>query len=203
MKKLLMAGAVLTILGTACNNSNNDKASNADSLNNATTTTTTTTKTVRTVEVTPVIKASFEKSYPAAKEVAWVKYEPMPETESIDWEMTGWPTLDTSDYMANFTIDNSPYWSWYTYEGDWVGTYTPINTSGLPDPVNATVQKEFPGYTISSVNKEMDKHRTAYEIKMQNGEDKMKALIGADGKLLKKKGKEAGIKIKEKPVKDS
>ena len=127
----------------------------------------------------------------------------MPETESIDLEMAGWPALDTSDYLANFTIDNSPYWSWYTNEGDWVGTYTSLNTSGLPDPVNATVQKEFPGYTITSVNKEIDKKRTAYEIKLQNGADNMKALIAADGALLKKKGKVAGNKIKEKPVKDS
>ena len=201
MKKLLMLSAVLGILGTGCNNSNNDKISNTDTLNNATTTSTT--KTVRTVEITPVIKTSFEKSYPAAKEVAWVKYEPMPETESVDWEMTGWPALDTSAYMASYTMDNLPYWSWYTSEGDWVGTYASVNTSGLPDPVNATMQKEFPGYTISSVSKEFDKKRTAYEIKMQNGADKMKALIGEDGRLLKKKGKEAGIKIKEKPVKDS
>lgn len=203
MKKLLVAGAVLSAFTLGCNSSDDGKAGNADSLNNASSTSTTSTTTTRTVEVTPIIRSNFEKTYPAAKQVVWVKYEPMPEVESIDWELAGWPRLDTSDYMANFTIDNSPYWSWYTYEGDWVGTYTPVNTSGLPDPVNTTVLREFPGYTISSVNKENDKNRTAYEIKMQNGEDKMKALIAENGTLLKKKGKEAGIKIKEKPVKDS
>jgi len=70
----------------------------------------------------------------------------------------------------------------------------------LPDAVNKTLESQFPGYTITNVNKENDKNRTAYEIKMEKGEDKMKALIDQNGNVMKKKGKENGEKIKEKNV---
>jgi len=152
---------------------------------------------VKTVEVTPVIKTKFTEKYPAATKVEWTKYDAQAPI-IIDWELTGWPQPDSMDYIANYNIDNADYWTWYTPEGDWVATVSTINVANVPDAVNKTLRSQFEGYTVTSVNKENDKNRTAYEIKMEKGEDKMKALIDEKGNIMKKKGKENGEKIKEK-----
>ena len=63
--------------------------------------------------------------------------------------------------------------------------------------------RQFPGFTIVSAKKENDKNRTAYEIKLENGDNKVKILADESGKILKKKADINGEKTKEKPVKDS
>ena len=196
MKKIqFLTIAVAAITFSACNNSA-DKNNATDTLSQQTMTTTS--KEMKTVIVTEPVKMSFEKKYPKAQNVEWTRFEPEVQPATIEWDLTGWPMPDTLDYVARYTMDAADYWSWYTNEGDWIGTVTTINTSGLPDAVDATIKKEFPGYTISSVDKEMDKDRTAYEVQMDKGEDKMKALIDENGNIIKKKGKEDGVKIKEK-----
>jgi hypothetical protein len=101
--------------------------------------------------------------------------------------------------VAKFSANDAYYWVWYNETGDWIGTVAEVTDySSLPAAVNNTIKTQFPGFTIKSVDKENDKNRTAYEIQMENGEDKMKALIAEDGTVIKKKGKIDGEKIKEK-----
>jgi hypothetical protein len=204
MKKIMFPLAVLVIAATtSCNNSADaDKTQVKDTVV-TTTAENTQSKRVRSgkvVEVMPVIQTRFTEKYPAAKEVEWTKYDNTMQPVDIDWDLTGWAPLDTSYYTANYVIDNTDYWSWYTPSGDWVATVATIPSNGLPAAVNKTLETEFPGYTVTSINKENDKNRTAYEIKMEKGEDKMKALIDESGNVMKKKGKVNGEKVKEKNV---
>jgi uncharacterized membrane protein YkoI len=97
-------------------------------------------------------------------------------------------------------MDGTDYWAWYTSNGEWVGTVSTINVANVPSPVNQTLQNQFNGYNVVSVDKENDKRRTAYEVQMEKGEDKMKVLIDENGTILKKKGKESGVKTKEKAI---
>jgi hypothetical protein len=205
MKKIMFPFAVLAITATtSCNNSADaDKTQVKDTMVTSTASNDTHSKRVRTgkvVEVMPVIQTRFTEKYPTAKEVEWTKYEAEMQPLDIDWDLTGWAPLDTTVYTANYMMDNTDYWSWYTASGDWIATVASIPSNGLPEAVNKTLQSEFAGYTITSVNKENDKNRTAYEIKMEKGEDKMKALIDESGNVMKKKGKENGVKVKEKNV---
>ncbi|WP_462254518.1 PepSY-like domain-containing protein [Ferruginibacter sp.] len=196
---IITASVAVMALMTACNNTDSSKTSeNKDTAVVVTSDRMDKTVTVKTVEVTPVIKTKFETKYPKATEVQWTKYESVP--MDLDWELTGWPALDTMDYAAKYTIDNTDYWTWYTPEGEWIATVSTINVAGVPDAVNKTLQSQFEGYTVTSVNKENDKNRTAYEVKMEKGEDKMKALIDEKGNIMKKKGKENGVKVKEKNI---
>ena len=194
---IITASVAVMALMTACNNTDSSKTSeNKDTAVVVTTDKMDKMVTVKTVEVTPVVKTKFETKYPKATEVQWTKYEAVP--MDLDWELTGWPALDTMDYAAKYTIDNTDYWTWYTPEGEWIATVSTINVAGVPDAVNKTLQSQFEGYTVTSVNKENDKNRTAYEIKMEKGEDKMKTLIDEKGNVMKKKGKVNGEKVKEK-----
>jgi len=151
----------------------------------------------KTVEVQPAVQTKFTEKYPKAADVQWVRYTDMPPVD-IEWDWTGWPVLDSTDYAVNYNIDTTDYWSWYTPEGNWISTVTPVKSTEVPSAVNSVLQSQFANYTVTSVKRENDKNRTAYEIKMENGEDKMKVLIDENGNIMKKKGKENGQKTKEK-----
>ena len=204
MKRQLFPFALLVIAAsTGCNSSGTADTTKVKDTTVVITTDNTHSKRIKNakvVEVIPVVKTIFIAKYPTATDVEWTKYDDAVQPVDFDWELAGWAPLDTTIYTASYTIDNTDYWSWYTPTGDWIGTVSTFSNNNLPDAVNQTLQSQFPGYTITSVNKENDKNRTAYEIKMEKGEDKMKALIDERGNLMKKKGKENGQKIKEKNV---
>ena len=194
VKNWVLGSAVMAVLascGEAGSNTNNP---------DSTTNTTETKRTTRTVEVPVATRTSFEAKYPQAANVTWNYHEPdIIVPIPIEWDWLNWPAIDSNDMVANFTVNNDDYWVWYDDSGDWIGTITEVSDySGLPAAVNNTIKAQFPGYTIVSVDKENDKNRTAYEIKLENGEDKMKALIAENGQVMKKKGKVDGEKIKEK-----
>jgi hypothetical protein len=199
LKNALLVAAVCAF-AIACNNEG--PTSNAtDSSSVANQNTTSETKTKTSVEVPATTKTSFEAKYPKVGNVTWTRY--VTTDVPIEWDWVGWPVMDDNDYLATFEMDNSNYWVWYDDNGAWIGTVTEVNTSGLPDAVNSTIKSQFPGFTILSAKKENDKNRTAYEVKLENGSDKMKALIAEDGTLMKKKGTMSGQEVKEKPVKET
>ena len=87
----------------------------------------------------------------------------------------------------------------YDDKNNWVGTVSRVSDyKNLPEAVNNRIASDFAGYTITSVDKENDKDRTAYEIDLTKGDDKMTVLIAENGKVLKKKGTVNGEKTKEK-----
>jgi hypothetical protein len=191
VKNWVLGSAVIAVLascgeaGTSADNSDSTSAKE-------------TKKTTKSVEVPVAVRTSFEAKYPQAADVTWTYHEPTI-VVPVEWEWITWPAIDTTDVVANFTVNNDDYWVWYDESGDWIGTVAEVSDySSLPPAVNNTIKTQFPGFTIVSVDKENDKNRTAYEIKMENGEDKMKALIAENGDVMKKKGKVDGEKIKEK-----
>jgi hypothetical protein len=192
----LMAIAISSVFAASCgNNSTNDSAKN-DTLPASNNTGNTPADPTTMIVVPDATQTSFKEKYPTASNVTWNRYEPV---STIDWEWSGWPAMDTQDYVAQFSWDGADYWAWYDENNNWIGTISTVTDyAGLPAAVNDAVKKNFDGYTITSVNKENDKNRTAYEIKLSKGDDKLVALIGEDGKVWKKKGKVDGEKVKEK-----
>jgi hypothetical protein len=192
-KWLLMAGALT--LFVACGENSTKTESESD-----TTTVTPSTSTTTVVEVPATTKTTFETKYPAATNVEWSRYrEPVP----VEWDLAGWPTLDTTDYVVMFDYDGYDYYSWYDENGNWIGaTYTITDHSQLPAAVNNAIKTKFAGYTIVEVDKEMDKSRSAYEVELHKGDDKIKVLFAENGSVIKQKSRINDIKTKEK-AKDS
>ena len=132
---------------------------------------------------------AFELQYPSATNVVWSSYDP---TIVIlnDWDMAGWTVIDNDDYVVRFDIDNEKYYAWYDRNGEWVGTAYVVNDyTTLPDMVRSTINSKYPGYTISSVNKEFHKDRIAYEIVLKDGDTKQVVLMDLNGVVLKSKMK--------------
>lgn len=182
---IFVAGALVVM--ASCGENSTTGSETKDSTASASTVTAANSGTAKSVDVPASTRSSFEAKYPGASNVTWTYYDE-PYT-AVDWEWTGWPALDTNDYLVNYNWNGYDYYAWYDSEGNWVGSVAPItNYEGLPAPVSAALQKTFPDYTITSVDKENDKDREAYEIKLENGDNKAKALIATDGTVLKKKG---------------
>jgi hypothetical protein len=143
-----------------------------------------------TVVVAPDgVRTAFVTQYPTTSNVVWYKYDAAVATP-IDWEMAGWSTLDANDYVVRFNMDNDDYYAWYDETGTWVGTaYVVKDYHTLGNTITANAMSEYPGYTITSVQKEFQKDRVAYEIEMKNADTKVKLLVDGNGTILKRKTK--------------
>ena len=143
-----------------------------------------------TAVVVPVdMQASFSSQYPGATNVVCSPYDAnvvLP----IDWELTGWSPLDNNDYVVRFNYQNDDYYAWYDKDGTWIGTaYVMKDYTNMPSAINTTLTSQFPGYNITSVNREFQKDKVAYEILLSNGTSKAKVLIDGNGNIIKSKTK--------------
>ena len=135
------------------------------------------------------VVVAFKNKYPTATNVTWSAYQPY---DRINWEWTGWPSMDTSYYAVNYTVDNKKLWGWWDRDKNWIGSTSTIEDSTmLPDAVKNTLKKSYSGYRITSIDEEMDKNRTAYEIKLEKGTAHVWLLVDKNGKILKKKEENA------------
>lgn len=196
LRKWILAPMIIAAAAWASCNEAGSSKENPDST--GTTTTKMDSRSSKHVEPPEATRTAFAAKYPQASDVSWNYHEPVVEAP-IEWEWTSWPTIDTNDYVANFKVNDDDYWVWYDEGGDWIGTVSEVSDySSLPPAVNNVVKTQFLDFKITSIDKENDKNRTAYEIKLEKGEDKMKLLIAENGDVIKKKGKVDGEKIKEK-----
>jgi hypothetical protein len=135
------------------------------------------------------VHSGFIAQYPNAANIAWARYDAA--NLPIDWEMAGWTTLQSDDYVVQFNLDDENYYAWYDRNGNWIGSaYTVRNNSSLPSAVSNLLSTQFGGYTIEKIDREFSRDRIAYEIKLRNDENKVKLLVAEDGTILKQKLKD-------------
>jgi hypothetical protein len=190
---LAIAGFVLF---TSCKDKAADSADTTDTT--TTTVTTGTTDNAMVVEAPAKVRTAFETRYPQATNIRWQYHRP--DVADIDWDWSGWTGLDDKDYAVSYNWEGNDYWAWYDEDGNWIGTINAVSDpNSLPAPINTTIQKEYSGSKVVSVDRENDKNRTAYEIDLDNG---AKLLVDENGKILKKKDPTTDTKTKVNP-KDS
>jgi hypothetical protein len=143
-----------------------------------------------TVVVAPDnIRSSFTTQYPTATNVVWYNYD-APIVVPIDWDLTGWSTLDQGDYIVRFDMDNENYYAWYDDTGTWIGSaYVVRDITTIPAEINTLVANKYSGYSIASVNREFHKDRVLYEVELKNNDAKVKMLVDGQGNVIKEKSK--------------
>ncbi|MFL5739099.1 MAG: PepSY-like domain-containing protein [Flavisolibacter sp.] len=129
------------------------------------------------------LQSSFSAQYPGATHVIWSPYDV--NTSPIDWDLTDWTVLTPKDYTATFDMNGNRYYAWYDANGNWVGSTYVMSNNGLPSSLNNTISSRYSGYTVDKVNRVMWKDRTAYEVKLKNGNSKAKVLIDENGNIIK------------------
>ena len=154
-------------------------------------TTKTSTNTSAAYGLPVVIRSNFEASYPDASNVTYTTYDASDLSNMpIDWDLTDWTVLDANDYVVKFNMGKENMYAWYDSDGNWIGSaYLLSNSTLLPSAVSSTLNTTYNGYTIESIQKEMWKSKTAYEIKLSNSVDRIKVLVSEDGSILKQKAK--------------
>ncbi|MGZ3951566.1 MAG: PepSY-like domain-containing protein [Flavisolibacter sp.] len=135
------------------------------------------------------IQTAFSAQYPQATSVTWAPYDVT--VVPIDWDLTDWTVLSPKDYTATYTMNGNRYYSWYDANGNWIGTTYDITDyhNGLPASVNETIASKYSGYTIDKASQVTWKDQTAYELKLKNGDNKIKLLVDANGNIIKQKDK--------------
>lgn len=130
-------------------------------------------------EVPSVVKDSFAKRFPNAKEVKWSK-------ESA------------TEFEAEFETGKVEQSVNFDQEGKWLVTETEIKSSQLPAAVQATIAKEFSGYKIEESEKaETFDKGMFYEVELEKGEMNYEVQISVDGKVLKKELKKENKEEKD------
>lgn len=138
------------------------------------------------IDVPNGVRTTFVTAYPNASGVVWSTYDGS--LVPIDWDLTGWPALDQSDYVATFYMNGDKYYAYYDTNGNWIGTaYAVTDYKSLPSSINTMITSKYPDFTITNVDRVMQKDRVAYEIQMKNGNSKAKVLIDENGNIIKEK----------------
>ena len=187
MKKNWMAVVSATLLLSACGDNSTETTYNDKTTETAPSTNTSPTPVSPEYNAPDNVRTAFQTKYPNASNVTWSPYKPY---DRINWEWTGWPSMDTSYYAVNYTVDNKPHMSWWDKIGSWIGSTSVLEDSAmLPDPVKKTLKNNYTGYKITSIDEENDKNRTVYEIKLEKGDAHARILVDKNGKILKKDAK--------------
>jgi hypothetical protein len=132
---------------------------------------------------------TFITQYPNGTNAVWSYYSPNTVILN-DWELLGWRTLDANDYVVRFDMDGENYYAWYDADGTWIGTAYVVNDyTKLPAQIHSSITTNYPGYTISTVNRNFQNDRKAYEVTLKNSENKVVLLMDNDGNILKYKTK--------------
>ena len=132
---------------------------------------------------------TFITQYPNSTNAVWSYYSPNTVILN-DWELLGWRTLDANDYVVRFDMDGENYYAWYDADGTWIGTaYVISDFNKVPANIHSAITTNYPGYTISTVNRNFQKDHKAYEVTLRNSENRVVLLIDNDGNIVKSKTK--------------
>ena len=143
-----------------------------------------------TIGVPSEVKSAFSTQYPTATNVVWSNYDTAA-APMVDWDLNGWTAPGEGAFVATFNLNNDTYYAWYTTNGDWIGSaYAVSDYKSLPPAVSTVLNDKFPGYTITSVSREMKKDQMAYQLQLQNADSKVKVFVDDNGNIIKQKAVE-------------
>ena len=119
-------------------------------------------------EVPEVVRKAFIQKFANVKEVKWSK-------ES------------DNEFEAEFEINEHEQSANFDSSGKWLVTEIGIKNAELPQPVQATITKEFAGYKIDEAKKgESADKGIFYEVELKSGKIKYEVQLSVDGKVIKK-----------------
>jgi len=124
-------------------------------------------------EVPAAVKSAFAKRFSTVKQAKWSKE-------------------NDSAFEAEFKISGIEQSANFDAAGKWLATETEMKKTDLPSSVQATLTKEFAGYTIEEAEKAETPAGIFYEVEVEKGKATYELQISPDGKVLSKKEEKAG-----------
>jgi hypothetical protein len=139
-------------------------------------------------EIPAAAKAGFTAKFPAAQKVKWSVEKP-------------------GEFEVDFTLYKIEQSVLVDPKGNIIETEIEIKESELPQPVKATLTKDFAGFKLDEIEKSTDaKGVVSFEMEAAKGKDKWEVSFDSNGKLhskepMKKEGKEGKEEKEEKAKK--
>ncbi|HLZ16573.1 MAG TPA: PepSY-like domain-containing protein [Cyclobacteriaceae bacterium] len=132
---------------------------------------------LRESEVPQAVRKAFAEKFKSVKEVKWSKE-------------------GTTEFEAEFDAGKQEKSANFDNTGKWLVTESEIKAAELPQPVQATITREFAGYKIEEAEKaESSDKGSFFEVALTSGKNKYEVQLSAEGKVLKKEEvKEKGEK---------
>ena len=113
-------------------------------------------------------KSGFAAKFPTAQKVKWSVEKP-------------------GEFEAEFTLNGVETSALVDAKGILLETEAEIKESELPEPIKATLAKDFAGYKLDEIEKATDaKGVTTFEMEAAKGREKLEISFDASGKLLAK-----------------
>ncbi len=122
-------------------------------------------------DVPEKVKTAFAKKFSNVEKVKWSK-----EKDEV-WE-------------AEFKMDGKKYSANFDESGEWLEKEYEINKSEIPVAVKATIDQEFSGYKIESVEISETATGKLYEFDLESGKEEIEVAIDANGKIVKNENEE-------------
>jgi hypothetical protein len=102
-------------------------------------------------------------------------------------QMVTWSEDKNEKYMAHFSNAGAPCTMTIDKNGKWLETVRSIPVNALPDAPKASVDKNFEGYMIESVDKvNNDKDGLCYDAKIKKGDSAYNIRMNKTGDVISK-----------------
>jgi hypothetical protein len=138
------------------------------------------------VNVPSNVRSNFAIAYPDATNVVWNSYDV--NNVPIDWDLSGWNTPGAGAYAVTFNMGNDEYYGWYDANGNLIGTATVVSDyTKVPYVVTDMIHNKYNGYNIDWAGREISGSKSNYELKLSQGDKKIKLLVDSNGNVLKEK----------------
>ena len=115
------------------------------------------------------VKSAFQKKYPNAKEVFWVRYK--------------------DQYRASFFNKGLSHEIHYSDQGNWICACTYLDLKDLPQPAQDLIAQRFPNWEIPSVLLKMEQadHSISYRVHFEVPEGLLELIFSQEGYLTQEK----------------
>ena len=119
-------------------------------------------------EAPAAAKSAFAAKYPTAQKVKWSVEKP-------------------GEFEVEFTLNKVESSALFDATGKFLESEAEVKEADLPQPVKATIAKDFNGYKLDEIEKSTDeKGVTSFEMEAVKGKDKLELSFDPSGKLLSK-----------------
>ncbi|MCX6258638.1 MAG: PepSY-like domain-containing protein [Bacteroidia bacterium] len=122
------------------------------------------------VVVPSEVKAAFAKQFPTVKKVKWGIEKP-------------------GEYEAEFLLNKSETSALFDKQGNLLEEEKEMGKSGLPQAVNAILEKDYAGYKIGECSRNIAKGVTTFEVEAKKGKERIELIFDEQGKFLRKEVK--------------
>lgn len=133
----------------------------------------------------PALPAAAQKmeSGQVPQKVRNVMEKAYPNAQDVEWEKSG------NLYVVEFEIGTPDldHKMWITEAGKLERHKEEMNPQSLPASIREAIKKEYPGYVVDDVTRNMENGTVTYKAELESGVEELEVIFSESGKILSSK----------------